>query len=177
MRLPHNIHHIIIIHRRRLGSTPTTASARPAATTTPRRHADPRGSCTRPSLRPHYNHAIQPQAAAPRDHQHGPRNMDIDITHLNPRASALRDTRTRTPLKLTRTTTTHATAVPLLSPPTTALPIPMPFLMPEATCQPTSAVYAANRATTATSPALHYPDETGTPRHTGNRRDEEPHVD
>ena len=50
------IHHIIITHRRRLGSTPTTASAQPAATATPRRHADTRGSCTRPSLRPHYDH-------------------------------------------------------------------------------------------------------------------------
>ena len=143
MRLSHNIHHIIVTHRRRLGSTPTTASAQPAATDTPRRHADTRGSCTRPSLRPHYNYTKRSHVPAPRDHQHGPRNMDIDITRLNPRASALRDTRTRTPLKLTRTTTTHATAVPLLSPPTTALPIPMPFLIPKATCQPTSAVYAA----------------------------------
>ena len=134
---PHNIHHIIIIHRRRLGSTPTTASAHPAATTTPRRHADTRDSCTRPSLRPHY-HTMRPRAPAPRDHQHGPRNMDIGIIHLNPRASALRDTRTRTPLKLTRTTAAHTTAVPLLSPPTTALPIPIQYLIPEATCEPTS---------------------------------------
>ena len=156
MRLPHNIHHIIIIHRRRLGSTPTTASAHPAATTTPRRHADTRDSCTRPSLRPHY-HTMRPRAPAPRDHQHGPRNMDIDIMHLNPRASALRDTRIRTPLKLTRTTTTHATAVPLLSPPTTALPIPMPFLIPEATCQPTSAVYVAKSSDHRNEPGATLP--------------------
>ena len=59
MRLPHNIHHIIIMHRRRLGSTPTTASAQPAAMDTPRRHADTRSPCTRPPLRPHYNHNMQ----------------------------------------------------------------------------------------------------------------------
>ena len=59
MRLSHNVHHIINTHRRHLGSTPTTASAQPAATATPRRHADTRGSCTRPSLRPHHNHTMR----------------------------------------------------------------------------------------------------------------------